>query len=358
MNAQEAPVFQDNRYQFPHLRTDRVSQDVLQQLNGEIQEYLHGDAVTYGGINADVLYRQMVEKDPSLVKSEVCPEEDAVMGLHSPQEWFFSENRNNFGIAGWYTDLQVNKQLARTDNHSLRHTYGIVGLTEVYRTEDLGRFAAENGYQLFSVPFDLVLTARQISGNVERLPQATENERWNGFIGEVLEYITQNQGVSKDQLVSDLAGIPREARHVRVLEMMNGYWKDVLIPRGVHPDDEDIIIYDTLRRPAAESLDFTRRPFLVFMSNPSIAVPGRTDDEIVALNMQFAKKQYPGVKIIVPTFSDGMRVWRPELRQVSPSVVTAESLVMSLATLSEMGYADEYRRFLKVYSDLAIGSRV
>lgn len=351
----ETSVTQPSNNTFPLLDVTRVTEGELRILYEDANSFLRGNVLTFGGLNTDLFYPQLKRlaqrQGQTLIRPELCPDEDEAIGLLIPHAWYFSQNPHALGVAMWYVDYQTNVQPTIAAEASIIGDYGLVSVIECYRRDDLTAFARQPGYIAFSVPYDLVQTARHITRHIEDLAQATSDDRYLDFIRSVISNTANRQTQQPEDIVKGLTSLDETARQRAVLEMMRNYWQDILVPRGIVLTDEDVVIVDQVpNRPETETLDYTRRPFLVFIGGSISASADESQETIRVKNISLARAKYPPTtQVIAPTYTDGSS---PQFRQQAATEVTPDLLVLSLITLRELGEVEKYQTLRARYAKL------
>lgn len=342
-------------YQLPHEETDPFFES--------LEVAMRDTFVSYGGINADVLYhagKQTGESAPS-AKAEICPKEDEVLGLHMPFVWYFNSKGYKMGTAMYYNNIQLRKLDQNPEaNINFRQLFGTVCFVECYSIEKLREFAQRHNFTIFSTPFDLVNTIRFIVRSLDYLKEVDFGEsdsKFLKFIDKFLDFTATKTQQSKEHVYSDLNKMEVSERFRFLLQSAKSFWQQILIPKGIDANDEEILLAAGENTPTVlRNLGVSRKPCIVFMGANVDPLSERKNDEIVVINnRRLAQMQYDReTRIIAPLFKDSQNhLFRPHFLLVKSQGKSADVAILNLLVLREIGEKDKYHSFRSRYEELA-----
>lgn len=124
---------------------------------------------TYGGLNTDVLYEDLIKKGYNLKREEICPIDDEFIGLRMPNFWPINQGKNAMNIAMYYNWMQMKETMKKENlsewNREARKTLGWLGMIEIQDTSKLIKRLNNEKWDFFSTPFTLTECARYLEGH-------------------------------------------------------------------------------------------------------------------------------------------------------------------------------------------------
>ena len=144
------------------LTSPKSSYQTIQDISKEIS------LVTYGGVNTDVLYREIKNAGFEIDREEICASDDDNIGLRMPNFWPINFGPHSLSTAMYYAKEQI-RYASGFDtfprwNRSARDNLGWISLLEVYDINEIVRDLNEKKINHFSTPRTLMECARYLEG--------------------------------------------------------------------------------------------------------------------------------------------------------------------------------------------------
>lgn len=350
----------------PYLDLGAAQVENWGRLFDEIRHLTERKLATYGGINSDVLLPAALKSSGKLTvsaieKAEICAPEDDALGLRMPQAWYFNPRWPAMAVAMLYNAIQTTHALRQPElNREFRKRYGVVALVECYKTDELLRFANAKGVTVFSTPIDLMLTAHYIASG-QKPEGVFENEKIADYAHEIIKFASKRRNISPDSLKDYIRSLQDKERLYEVIHILRDYWQEILLPKGVDQNDDEIILFDPhYFDRATTGFASNRKPRTVFMGGNIDNVHSLYLDPVVvvARNLALAQTQYgKNTRIVVPQYKDeaSCHYWFPQLRLPNhASIPTTDTLILHLFAVRELGLDKDFRglkgRYVELYS--------
>jgi len=247
---------------------------------------------TYGGVNTDVLYREIAKVGYNIEREEICASDDDDIGLRMPNFWPINFGKHALSTAMYY----VKEQMRYTSgfesfpswNREARKQLGWISLIEIYDINDVLTDLNERRISYFSTPRTLMECVRFLEDwGMDRLGEyrdySEEIEKWSkkqGFYDRSEWHLGREQSKSL---------MKQEKRRTNVRLCVNEYWKQVLCDRGFNPNDRELDIL-------SPEYEQQRDPKIVLVGEDFFPLDGRftsnKSDETITFKYNFRDIQH------------------------------------------------------------------